>query len=227
MWALRLLRWLCVALVAMIVLYGAAALALGYFPLNRDVGDVPGGTEVLVCSNGWHTDFVLPVRNQVVDWSRRFPAPDFAGPVTGYDRIGIGWGDLAFYRATPRWQDFRPGVALHALLGLGPSAVHVQYRPVPGPTERCGRLVVDDARYRALADAIDATLLNSAAGEAAILASPGYGATDGFYMAVGRFTLVKDCNVWVGQGLKAAALPSGIWTPFAFLVLAHLPDAGS
>ncbi|MES1152654.1 MAG: DUF2459 domain-containing protein, partial [Dongia sp.] len=137
------------------ILYAVAALGLGTFPVNRDFASTPGGTEVFVCSNSVHTDFVLPVRNLVVDWSRRFPAPDFAGPVGGFDHIGIGWGDLDFYRATPRWSDFRVGLALHALFGFGVSALHVQYRNAPGPTERCGKLSLDDAHYRALADYID------------------------------------------------------------------------
>lgn len=178
-----------------------------------------------MCSNGWHTDFVLPVRNADVDWSRHFPPPDFVGPVGGYDHIGIGWGNLDFYHATPTWAEFKVSTALRALLGSGPSALHVQYRPGPGFKEDCGRLVLDDVHYRALADYIDGSLLNSAAGEAAVLASPGYGATDAFYLALGRFSLFKSCNVWVGEGLKAAGLPTGIWTPFAFLVLNHLPMA--
>jgi uncharacterized protein (TIGR02117 family) len=225
---MRIVRWLgriVATFVAALILYALAAIVLGYFPLNRDFQSSPGGTEVFVCSNGVHTDFVLPVRNPVVDWSRRFPAPDFPGPVGGYDHIGIGWGDLDFYRATPRWSDFRAGPALHALFGLGASALHVQYRNAPGPTERCGRLSLDDAHYRALADYIDGALLNSAAGEAAIFAGSGYGPTDGFYTAVGRFGLIQTCNAWVGQGLKSAGLPSGIWTPFDFLVLSHLPAA--
>jgi uncharacterized protein (TIGR02117 family) len=205
--------------------YLVAALVLGYLPVNRDFASTPGGTEVFVCDNGWHTDFVLPVRNAEVDWSRRFPAPDFVGPVGGYDHIGIGWGNLDFYHATPTWAEFRLSTAWRALLGSGPSALHVQYRPGPGYKEKCGRLVLDDAHYQALADYIDGSLLDSAAGEAAVLASPGYGATDAFYLATGRFSPFKSCNVWIGQGLKAAGLPSGIWTPFSFLVLSHLPAA--
>jgi hypothetical protein len=90
---------------------------------------------------------------------------------------------------------------------------------------KCGRLTIDDAQYRALADYIDGALLASVAGDAAVLAAPGYGASDAFYIAVGRFSLFKNCNVWVGQGLRSAGLPSGVWTPFAFLVLNHLPEA--
>jgi len=222
---LRFLERAVAALFAAIILYVVAALILGYLPVNRDFQQTPSGTEIFVCSNGVHTDFVLPVRTPAVDWSRRFPAPDFVGPVGGYDHIGIGWGNLDFYKSTPRWSDFRVSTALRALSGSGQSAVHVQYRPGPGAAEKCGHLSLDDAHYRALADYIDGSLLNTAAGEAAVLADPGYGATDAFYIATGRFSLFKSCNVWVGQGLKIAGLPSGIWTPFAFLVLDHLPDA--
>jgi uncharacterized protein (TIGR02117 family) len=225
---MRVGRWLgraVAVVVGAVVLYTAAALALGAFPVNRDFEPTAGGTAIFVCSNGWHTDFVLPVRTPDIDWSRRFPAPDFVGPVTGFDHIGIGWGNLDFYRATPHWEDFRIGLALRALSGSGPSALHVQYRPAPGPLEHCGQLAISDAQYRALADYIDGSLLDSFAGEAAVRAAPGYGATDAFYLALGRFGLFKDCNVWVGDGLKAAGLPSGIWTPFAFLVLGHLPAA--
>ena len=53
-------------------------------------------------------------------------------------------------------------------------------------------------------------------------AAPGYGVTDLFFPAQGRFSLLKTCNVWVGQGLKASGLPTGLWTPFSFQVLSHL-----
>lgn len=213
------------AIFGLVILYAVAALVLGILPVNRDFRPTPGGTEMFVCSNGVHTDFVLPVATPVIDWSRRFPARDFAGPVGGFDHLGIGWGNLDFYRSTPRWSDFRLGTALRALSGDGPSALHVQYRPAPGPLERCGRLTIDARQYRALADYIDGSLLGSAAGDAAIPSASGYGATDAFYTAVGRFSVTETCNAWIGQGLKAAGLPSGIWTPFAFLVLGHLPEA--
>jgi uncharacterized protein (TIGR02117 family) len=225
---MRALGWLgriVAAVVGAVVLYVVAALGLGTIPVNRDYQSTFGGTEIFVCSNGVHTDFVLPVATPVMDWSKRFPPGDFSGPVAGFDHLGIGWGNLDFYRSTPRWQDFSIGTALHAVLGFGPSALHIQYRTSPGPTERCGRLTLGDAQYRALVDYIDGSLMSSAAGDAAIPAAPGYGGSDAFYLATGRFSLFRSCNVWVGEGLKAARLPTGIWTPFAFLVLAHLPAA--
>jgi uncharacterized protein (TIGR02117 family) len=214
---LKVLRRVVLAVFALSALYVVAALVLGAIPVNRDFQPAPDGVEIAVCSNGVHTDFVLPVKTDEVDWSTTFRPQQFPTDVTRFDHIGIGWGDLDFYRSTPRWSDFDTGIALRALAGLGPAALHVQYRPGPGANEDCRRMVVSVPQYRALANYIGATL---AATEAP--AAPGYGATDLFYPALGRFSLFKSCNVWVGEGLKASGLPSGLWTPFSFQVLSHL-----
>lgn len=200
---------------AVCILYVVAALILGAIPVNRGFQPTPDGTAIAVCSNGVHTDFVLPVRTPEVDWSAQFPASDFARPVGVFDHIGIGWGDFEFYRSTPYWRDFKVTTALHALAGFGDAALHVQYRPAPSVQEDCRSLRLDAAHYRALADAI---LAARAPGSAVY----GYGGTDAFYPAQGHFSLFKSCNVWIGQQLRAAGLPTGLWTPFSFQVLSHL-----
>jgi len=219
--ALRILFRVAAALVALCALYLAAALFLGFIPVNTGFVPTAGGIPVAVCSNGVHTDFVLPVKTDEVDWALFFPKEDFSGTVEGYGHVGIGWGNLAFYRTTPRWRDFRIGTALLALAGLGPAALHVQYRPAPGASENCATLAVSAAQYRALAEFITGTLATLAP------VAPGYGTSDAFYPAEGRFSLVKSCNVWVDQGLEAAGLPAGFWTPFAFQVLQQLRPAAS
>ena len=89
--------------------------------------------------------------------------------------------------------------------------------PGPGASEDCRSLTIGVPQYRALAGYIGSTMASPGWPAAA-----GYGATDIFYPAHGRFSLIKSCNVWVGEGLKAAGLPTGLWTPFAFQVLNHL-----
>jgi len=197
--------------------YVATALVLGAIPANRDFAETPGGVPIAVCSNGIHTDFVLPVKTEAVDWSTIFLPRHYPIDVTGFDHVGIGWGDLDFYRSTPTWKDFSIGTALKALTGMGPAALHVQYRPGPGAHEDCRRAEISIPQYRALADYIGATMASPGWPSA-----PGYGATDLFYAAHGHFSMFKSCNVWVGQGLQASGLPSGLWTPFSFQVLSHL-----
>jgi uncharacterized protein (TIGR02117 family) len=212
----KLLRRLASAILALVLLYGASALVLGVIPVNRDFTETPDGIAIAVCSNGVHTDFVLPVRTEAVDWSAFFPPAHYPVDVTRFDHIGIGWGDLDFYRSTPRWADFDAAIALKALGGLGPAALHVQYRPGPGASEDCRSRAISAAQYGALRDYIASALVSRTP------AAPGYGGSDLFYPARGRFSLIRSCNVWVGQGLRAASLPAGLWTPFSFQVLGHL-----
>jgi uncharacterized protein (TIGR02117 family) len=215
---MRVRKWLIRvvgALIGAAVVYGGVALVLGAIPVNRDFRPATEGTEIAVCSNGIHTDFVLPVKTSTIDWQTQFPQGDFTIPLEVFDHVGIGWGDLDFYRTTPTWNDFSVATALHAVAGLGPAALHVQYRPAPGPTADCRGLRLDEAHYRALTDYILGSRVTGPA-------VTGYGGSDAFYPANGRFSLFKSCNVWVGQGLRASGLPTGLWTPFSFQVLSHL-----
>jgi uncharacterized protein (TIGR02117 family) len=212
----KLLRRLVGAILALAALYVAAALLLGLIPTNRDFAETPGGIPVAVCSNGVHTDFVLPVRNEVIDWTALFSPANYPFDVARFDHIGVGWGDLDFYRSTPRWADFELGIALKALTGLGPAALHVQYRPGPGANEDCRATTISTQQYEALSGYIAASIASP------VPAAPGYGGSDLFYPAQGRFSLIESCNVWVGRGLQAAGLPTGLWTPFSFQVLSHL-----
>ncbi len=218
--------------------YFLAALGLGHLPVNADFRPTPGGTEIFVCSNGVHTDFVLPVATPEIDWAAWFPDADFAAPEAAPSRLGyaaIGWGNLYFYLQTPTWAELRAGVALRSLLPLDPSVLHVTYRRRPDPGENCRGLAIAPAQYRALARYIQDALLQDpdqvrvGGGHSVVgalkpwlLAGKGYGWNDAFYRAKGRYSAVESCNVWVGRGLAAAGLPTGFWTPFDFLVLRHL-----
>ena len=219
--------------------YGLAALVLGYLPANSGFRPTAGGPEIFVCTNGVHTDFVLPVKAEHIDWSKWFPDTDFAVPANvspsalGY--VAIGWGNMAFYLQTPTWADVKLGVALRSLVPLDPSVLHVSYRPRPIEEENCRGLTVSPAQYKALARYVEDALIqdpnharigggHTVAGALKpwLLAGKGYAWNDAFYMAKGRYSAIDSCNVWVGRGLKAAELPTGIWTPFDFLVLHHL-----
>ena len=214
---MKALRRIVGAVLGLCLLYIVAALVLGVIPVNRHLQQTADGVPIAICSNGVHTDFVLPVKTAAVDWSTIFLPAHYPADVSRFDHIGIGWGDLDFYRTTPSWSDFDIGIALKALTGLGPAALHVQYRPGPGETEDCRRLVVGAPQYRALAKYIGASIVS-----ADQPAAPGYGTTDLFYSAQGHFSLFESCNVWVGNGLRESGLPTGLWTPFSFQVLSHL-----
>ncbi len=160
---LKMLRRIASVILALVFLYLAAAFGLGLVPVNADFTKTSGGISVAVCSNGVHTDFVLPVKTEAIDWSTLFPPRHYPADVTHFDHIGIGWGDLDFYRSTPSWSDFDSGIALRALAGLGPAALHVQYRSGPGANEDCRRLEISPVQYSDLAHYVSATLASTEA----------------------------------------------------------------
>lgn len=200
------------------VAYVLAAIAFALLPQPgrhqaADARDVP----FFVCATLAHTDLVMPVRDPLVDWSRVFPqiAPPVM-PLDGY--VAFGWGDLAFYQATPRWADLRPGPALGALLGLGPSALHVVFVANPAGVEGCQPLALDGQGRAALVrHVLDTTRLDGQ-GQAIPAVTPVPGAGRGFYVSSARYSPWRTCNEWTAAGLRSAGVPTAYWAPFPFSV---------
>jgi uncharacterized protein (TIGR02117 family) len=201
------------------VLAGALAAAAGGVALLACVlplVPVPGepaageGVEVFVCSNGTHTDLVLPAVTAVMDWTALLPRGDYPLAPADSTHVSFGWGDRAFYLETRTWSDLNPRTAWRALFGGGPTVLHVYHlrRPVAG--EDCGRLVLGEGAYRRLTAYVRAAFRS----ERPILGAS-YSGGDRFYEAHGTYSPVLTCNEWTARALRAAGVPMGLWTPLA------------
>lgn len=213
----RAAAWLGAGALASLVLaaavYLAAAALLGRMPLNADFRPSPDGVPVYLRSNGVHVDLVLPTRAAGIDWSDSFPASDMADLPAPLPWVAIGWGDRAFYLHTPTWAELDPAIALQALIGSGPGAIHAEYLGDPARYE-VRRIEVSEAQYRRLVESLRASLYWRDDRPVRILA-PGYFATDAFYAAMPRYSAIHTCNEWVRRRLVEAGLPAPRWTPFA------------
>jgi uncharacterized protein (TIGR02117 family) len=72
---------------------------------------------------------------------------------------------------------------------------------------------VSEAQLDLLAQKVLSSLKRDASGRPVPLDSPAFGQTDAFFAAKGHFSLLRTCNVWVGEVLRAAGIPFGLWTP--------------
>ena len=216
----QLLRRAALALAGAVALYFLAAVVLSAIPLNRDAGR-SGPIEIFVRSNGMHVDLVLPVRNERFDWGPVAPASDAADPrAAAAPWVAIGWGDRDVYRKVPTWSDLTPGLALRAGLGLDGAALHAVRLFIVEEGPDCRPLALTDEQY----DALVAFLLESGVRDAdgrlvPLAGTPGFGATDAFYEARGRYHPFFTCNTWCNLALKRAGLPCCVWTPFASPIL--------
>ncbi|OWJ65281.1 DUF2459 domain-containing protein [Inquilinus limosus] len=221
--ALRLLLATVIALIGgflgLAVLYIAVATALALLPLGGRAQQVAAGDPpAYVCATLTHSDIVLPARDDLADWTAVFPD---AAPVAFVPNLHVafGWGDLTFYRETPRWADLRFRTAMAALFGGGPSALHVAYVMDPATAPGCKRLALDRAGRQALVDTIRGTAALGPDGRGVLAAPAGTGTYEAFYAAHGTYRPWRTCNVWTADALRAAGAPTALWAPFSFGVM--------
>jgi uncharacterized protein (TIGR02117 family) len=210
-WSLRI----AAGIVAVPLSYFLAALLLGLVPANVSFHQPAHGITIYIRTNGVHTWIVMPKVNEEMDW-RPYARPEhLADPRWGNaDHVAIGYGNRDFYLNTPTWGDLSPRTAALALLGSGPTLLHVEHvdRPGPEPDQRPIRISRD--QYRRLAGFIQRRFRLDAGGRPIPVLGRGYGPDDMFYEANGGYSFILTCNEWTGRALRTAGVRTGLWTPF-------------
>jgi len=209
------LKWLGIFLVG-ISLYVVIMLVVAYIPVNSNKEACKEDCiDVYLLSNGVHTDIVVPVKNEVMDWSKITKYENTTSNDTTFTYVAFGWGDKGFYLQTPQWSDLKFSVAFNAMFHLGSTAMHVDFcRPlVPG--EKCKEIRISKAQYIKLVKYIRGSFKYDTHGEVIqiISTNDGYGPDDAFYEANGAYDLFNTCNSWANSALKACDQKACWWTP--------------
>ena len=202
---------LLTALLALPALYLAVALAGSLIPVNRDWTEPAAGTTIYLADNGIHSDIVMPIAAQRLDWRPLLPASDFARVDPNAGWIAFGAGEQRVYLDTPTWWDLKPRTLWSALMG-GKRVMHVEYVPAPAYAMRQIRLRPEE--YRRLWAAVRADFALDKHGRPMRIDHPGYGPSDAFYRATGRASMFRTCNSWVAGRLRLAGVETSLWPPF-------------
>lgn len=211
---LRYILEFVAAVVVVIVLYVIVAMGASMIPVNTNQPDPSGEYMIYIRSNGVHTDIVMPVQNELVNWRDLVdPAHTRAGDMD-LKYVAFGWGDLEFYENTPEWNDLKPGVAFKALFLDSPAAMHVKFKHYVIQDDHTIPIKVTSKQYLALADYITRSFTLDENGAAQNIRGLNYEMTDTFYHANGSLNMLNTCNTWTNKGLKEAGLRASLWTPF-------------
>lgn len=183
---------------------------------------------VYISGDGMHTNFWIPVRSPVFDWNQHLGAVG-KQPLTTHRYLQFGWGDRRFYMETPSWAEVRPTEALRALLApFNASALLVKSHPTlpasPPETLRCINLSPED--YLGLMAFLQASFQRDSQGRLQRLGS-GQDGDSSFYAATGHYSILRTCNSWTADGLRAARVNTPVWGGLAPAVMHHLRDSCS
>jgi uncharacterized protein (TIGR02117 family) len=202
-----------------LLLFALAGWAGSSIPRNADWMEPEQGVEILVGSNGVHTELIMPLITPEKDWRADFPVTELAVPDRGFTHIAISWGEKEVFLNTPTWWDLSPTTVLRIIGIGGDGLLHVAYYVRPAPADDFRPIVLTSAQYRRLVAGIERALPQ---GER--VRYDGYGPEDVFYDAPGHYTSTNTCNQWTSDRLAEAGVKTGWWTPFAGGVMKWVPE---
>ncbi len=212
-------------LVIAILTYFIVAIILSYIPVNKSFRQpFQNGITIYLITNGVHTDFALPLQNQVKDWNQVISRSHVTGNTSKAQYVAFGWGDKGFYLNTKTWGDLKFSTAFKALFHLSTSAIHVTWYNQLYESESCQKVVISEDQYRILVEHISQSFKTDQQGVAKVIGGAHYWDDDAFYEANGSYSLFYTCNTWVNEGLKKAELPACFWTPFDRFILRKYKD---
>jgi len=222
-----LLLKVLLVIIAFLAVYALAVWLLPYIAVNKNAGKHGrGDISIYIKTNGVHTDIVMPVKNEEMDWTSliKYEHTDAKDPDMAY--VGIGWGDKGFYLQTPEWKDLKFSVAFKAMFHLSTSALHTTFYKHMVIGEDCKEIKLTAAEYQKLVDYIVSSFKKDTDGNSIHIPSKddGYGDTDAFYEANGKYNLFNTCNTWSNRALKACGQKACLWTALDKGIFYHYRD---
>ncbi len=180
---------------------------------------------VYVSGDWMHTNFFVPVRMDGFDWSQHLNLATIGKASANYQYLQFGWGDRIFYVETPSWDQVSLSSAVRSLVLQNPAALfvkgHIAVPHYPNETLKCVSL--SKANYIKLMHFLEASFQTDRQGNKQRLSS-GQDGDSSFYDATGRYSMLRTCNSWTADGLRAAHVNTPVWGALAPAVLHQLKE---
>jgi uncharacterized protein (TIGR02117 family) len=202
----RALRLIALTL-ALPALYLSASVILPLIPGPGPDLSGPPAHRIGLLQGPIHTDILFPLTPET---RARFAFAEAAGvPLSHPDAewLVFGWGSAAFYTTAGTYADITASAVLTAATGDTAVIRLDALGPLP-PLENLRFLQLSEAQFQALLDQTSAAFTSETK-----LSHPGFTGTDAFFPAHSHFSALRTCNVWLGETLRAAGIPFGLWTP--------------
>lgn len=218
---LTLLGIFVLSLLILLAIYSLIIFVLSRIPTKAEITQNKDIT-IYLLTNGVHADIVVPVKNDLKDWSKEIRYDHTRANDSTKQYLAFGWGDKGFYMETPTWADLKFLTAFKAAFALSSAAIHATFYHQPAENENCIKIDISKEQYRRLITYIDTSFLKDAHGNYQHIGTNAvYGDNDAFYEAVGKYHLFYTCNTWANNALKNCGQKACLWTPFDKAIFQH------
>ena len=202
------------SIIAFVAIYFLSAYCLSRITVEKEKNQ-PSEMAIYIKTNGVHTDLVVPVKSEQIDWTKEIKYEHTAGKDTNMKWLGMGWGDKGFYLNTPNWADLKFSTAFKAMFALSTSAIHATYFDTLCEGDSCRQIMISKEQYHRLITYIGNSFRKDSKGHFINIATnANYGKRDAFYEAVGKYNLFHTCNTWANDGLKYCGQKAALWTAY-------------
>ena len=209
-------------ILGLVLIYVLLGLGLPFISVSAKDDGQKKEIPIYIYTNGVHTDIVMPVKNDLQDWSLKIPFANTKSKKTDYQYIGIGWGDKGFYLDTPTWADLKFSTAVKAAFWLSDSAMHCTYYTTMKEGEDCKMILISRGQYENLVKYVEKKFDRDQNGNFILIPTNAvYSDNDAFYDAQGTYSFLYTCNTWSNNALKAAGQKAALWTPTDFGIFQH------
>lgn len=196
-----------------LILYVFLVLAIAYVPVNSNIKPCTEDcVEVYLRSNGVHTDIVLPIKNDLKDWSVQLDSKLTKAGKSNFNYVSVGWGDKGFYLDTPTWGDLTFKTAFNALFYLSSSAMHITFLNSVAEGPLCKKAYISKADYANIISFVGSSFQYDDQNNVIRIPNVSYANDDIFYEAKGRYNLFYTCNTWTNNCLKSGNMKACLWT---------------
>jgi len=201
--------------ISFVLLYLLSAFCLSRITVDKEK-DTPAEVTVYILTNGVHTDIVVPIKNDVFDWSSQVKfSNSHLADTAAVEWLAMGWGDKGFYLETPTWDDLTFSTAFKAAFGLSTTAMHTTFCRTMTESRSCKKIMISQPQYKRLVQYISHSFQHNVDGYPIYIhTSANYNDADAFYEASGRYSLFKTCNSWANAALKSCGQKACLWTAF-------------
>ncbi|KOY85457.1 urease-associated protein [bacterium 336/3] len=201
--------------------YALSAYTLSRMSVNAEP-NTSKDISIYILTNGVHTDIVLPIKTNFIDWSEEIKFENTNSKDTAFQYVALGWGDRGFYLETPTWADLKFSTAFKAAFGLSKTAIHTTFYQELKEGKNCVKIKISANQYQKLIEYVKKSFKTDSENHfVCIQTDARYGKNDAFYEATGSYSLFHTCNTWTNNALKIAGQKACVWTPFDTGIFYH------